>query len=185
MIVLGMAHVGIVLIIWAMNVSIAQFRQTSTRSRDCRRFRHALRAELLELRALHEANRARLDQGKAFLLTSKACIGVYKGNMGRLLMLPDVEIQPVIAAYAASEQTEHFIGATTKPTGAAFRILEGETPTAEVMGALGDAIARIDQALAHLYQEHDTPERSARWGADQPPVQLDTRFATTPSVRTA
>jgi hypothetical protein len=168
-----------------MNVSIAQFRQTSTRSRDCRRFRHALRAELLELRALHDGNRARLDQRRAFLLTSKACIGVYKGNMGKLLMLPDVEIQPVIAAYAASERTEHFIGATTKPSGAAFRIIEGETPTAEVMAALEEAIARIDQALAHLYHEHDTPERTARWGAAQPPVQLDTHFVTTPRVHAA
>ncbi len=86
-----------------------------------------------------------------FILSSRACTSVYRGNVGRIILIPDKEIQVLVRAYALSEQAEHFIAATTKQYGPmTYKIIEKETLVDEIIVVLERSQAAIRAALSVL-----------------------------------
>ena len=149
MIVLGIAHLMIALLATIINVGVTQTRLSSTVSRDCRRFREAIRCEMTELLALYQENIDALQNQKGYFLSSRACSTIYKGNVARIITLPDPEIQPIVAAYAAAERLEHLVAATSKPSGAmAYKFIEGETPTVDLLAQIQSVRGKLRQALS-------------------------------------
>lgn len=145
---LAIAHVVIALLATLINVGVTQTRMASNVSRDCRRFREAIRCEMTELLSLYEGNRRSLRGAKGYFLSSRACTTIYKGNVGRIITLPDAEIAPIVAAYAAAERLEHLVAATSKPHGAmAYKVVDGETETDVILDQIGAVCGKLQNAL--------------------------------------
>ena len=153
-------HVIVMVLLTLINVGATQARTSSNFAREARRLRIALEAELRELLWLHDRNLDHLRSGKPYLLSSRACTAVFKGNVGKLISMTDNQIAPLVRAYAATEQAEHLIAATTKPHGPmAFRI-EKETPVEELI----DEITRAQHAIGEAVDIMTPPPTEAPAG---------------------
>ena len=155
-----MAFVLALVLITIVNVSATQTRASYSLARDTRRLRRALKAELAELAFLYAGNLQRLRSGEKILLSSRSCTSVYRGSIARLTSIPDKQIAPLVRAYAVSEQVEHLVAATTKPSSPlAYRLVDGETPVDELIREMERSQRCIEAALLSMGLPDETSGR--------------------------
>ena len=70
------------------NQAIAHRRTSFQSSRDARGLRTALLSELVLLKALIAENLALINRGEEYLLSCRMLTQIYRGNVGRLALLP-------------------------------------------------------------------------------------------------
>lgn len=146
-----------------VNIIIAQGRLTRTSARETRRLQVALATELSELLSLQTDNLKRLEEGKNFLLSSRACMTVYRGNLGRLIVTPDAALGPLVSAYAQTERLEHFIAATAKANGAmSYKLIDNETPVTELIERFQSTVTAVETAIRAMELSTGNPRGRPR-----------------------
>lgn len=147
------AHLVVTLALTAVNVLAGQRRFVMTARRDGRRLALALRAELQELQLSLAENQRRVRGGVDYLVSTRACLMVYKGNLGRVTGMPDGAIAATVRAYALSERAEFLIAATTKAHGSMGYRIQEETPLADIGRKIQYATHAVRDAIAALEVE--------------------------------
>jgi hypothetical protein len=144
------------LAVFALNHALAQRRAAQQTERDCRGLRAALLAELILLRSLIAENLALMQREEEYLLSCKVLTQIYRSNVGRLHLLPEIMIDAIVSAYGTAEAAEVFVGAAAKPHGSqAYRVWLGDAAWREIGPRLAAAHEAIDVAIDQL-------ERSGR-----------------------
>ena len=118
----------------AINIGIAQIRISSTSAKHRRNLRSALHAELNHLDIMYNNNLRFLREGKGFVLSARASLLVYKGNLGRLHLLSEIEIPKIVEAYASCERIESLVSAIAKASGSlAYYIIKDYTSVDDII----------------------------------------------------
>jgi hypothetical protein len=140
-----------IVIVFLLNQAVAHRRTSFQSSRDARGLRTALLSELVLLKALIAENLALINRGEEYLLSCRMLTQIYRGNVGRLILLPEGEIKVIVAAYGASETVETFIAASTKPHGAqAYRLWLDDASWKDIGRRLRSALDAVEAAVDQL-----------------------------------
>jgi hypothetical protein len=146
--VLGQACIAIFTM--SVNLITAQRRQQRGVEKDARRLRLLFIAELEILRENFMNNIDAIYQDENIVISSRAIISIYRGNVGRLISLHDNEIPAVVAAYAFCENIEAFLSAHGKPNGQSSYILGKERPTHQLVALYNKGAELVDRALTAM-----------------------------------
>lgn len=174
---IALIHVSVALVLTLVNLTVTNRRLTAGLNRDSGRFRLALRTELAELLALQGENLRHLRHGRDFLLSNRACMGVYRANLGRVSLLRETEIPAIVAAYAASEKAEHYLAATTKAVGGMAHRTTAETPLKELTREMRRAESAVRAALFVMDGDTPGPAETAQSAAAMVPMPPRERAA--------
>lgn len=121
---------------------------------DAERFQAALGAELVALREVYEDNLRLISDRAGYVLSARALLGVYRGNLGRLIILPADQIARLVATNAAQERLEALLAVLCKSSAnLAWRTPDDDTQLAEIRQATLRAFDAAGQALALLDAE--------------------------------
>ena len=104
----------VLIVLVILNHGFGRWRNEVRARRDAARLRIALRAELLALRDICDANLCDIAEGSPLLLSSRAAVAVYRGNIQRLVSLTEAEIPPLVAAFAWNDAAEGILAAASR-----------------------------------------------------------------------
>ena len=139
------------LMLFALNQAALYRRNNRLADRDTRGLRAALLSELVLLRGLIADNLSLIAGGEEYLLSFRVLTQVYRSNVGRLNLLPEMEIEAIVSAYGEAEATEVFIGAVTKAHGThAYRIWLGGGTWNDLGRRLTSAQSAVEVAITRL-----------------------------------
>jgi len=152
LVLLSVAHIFVAIFATYLNISSQDRRLSKTSERDALRLQAALRAELSQLRDLCIENIERLETERP-VLSLRASLFVYRGNIGRLTLLDEKILELIVSAYAITDTVEHLLAATMIPVNGMFYkpaqpptdagVLIAKTEQVRMMAA--HALAAIDE----------------------------------------
>jgi len=119
LVLLSVAHIFVAVFATYLNISSQDRRLSKTSARDALRLQAALRAELRQLRDLCVENIERLEAERP-VLSLRASLFVYRGNIGRLTLLDEKVLELIVSAYAMTDTVEHLLAATMIPSNGMF-----------------------------------------------------------------
>jgi hypothetical protein len=112
--VMTLIHACIAILTTGVNIYVVHRRTVTSSTKDARRLRTSLIAELGILKATYNNNVAAVYEERSVIISGRAAIAVYRGGVGRLSILDESEIPAVVAAYAFCEAIEGFLSETTR-----------------------------------------------------------------------
>ena len=110
-------HTAVLLLFMAVLLSIRTGRLRYDRSRRARERRHLRVALLAELRALRTVLRLNAHEGFGGRLPAQPFWSIYRGNLGRLSLLPEAELAAVVRAHAAAAALDSAAGVPVRVRG--------------------------------------------------------------------
>ncbi|SNB58905.1 hypothetical protein SAMN06265338_101583 [Rhodoblastus acidophilus] len=160
LIALSLAHIVLGASVAYLNITAANDRLRAAARRDGAQLRVALRAEMASLLEFCTNNLTRLAGGRN-VLSSRASVFIYRGNVARLITMEPHEIAVIVAAYSRIDYLDHVLAASMTPVGVmiykppagAFATEEIEEAMNVARRALQDAIATLDRADAERREE--------------------------------
>jgi hypothetical protein len=157
--VLSLAHIFVAVFATYLNISSQDRRLHTTAERDGKRLRAALSAELRQLHELCVENIERLEDSKP-VLSLRASLFVYRGNIGRLHVLDESTLESIVATYALTDNVEHLLAATMIPSNNMF--YKPAQPPVDV----GVLIAKMEQVRVMTIDALSVMEEQAALSTD-------------------
>jgi hypothetical protein len=155
----GLLHGVIALLATGANVYATHRRAHAVAHKDSGGLRVALAAELANLRWLYKDNLDAIHGGADVLVSIRMFAAIYRGNLGRIHLLPAEIIPALVAAYAKGEQAEAYAAAYCKAHGATAFSMSKDRPFAQALvAAYEQAAASTERALRAMEpSERDEP----------------------------
>lgn len=100
--------------ICAMNLIVTHRRAENRSSLDARRLQAALVEELQLLAKLYRSNLDLLDRPELRLISTRIPLAIFRGNVGRITLLDEDVIRPVVSVHANNEHLETMVSERAK-----------------------------------------------------------------------